>query len=330
MNLRYFGRRTATFLLTIFVASTLNFAITRLTPQDPIAALIGRMASRGRSVENGAEIVALYRERLGLDDPLAQQYLNYLRGLLHGDLGYSLSFFPIKAEAVILRALPWTLGLLSLATLLAFAAGNLLGALAVWPQVPRAVRWLVYLTMPFSAVPYYLLALILVYLFALNWPLFPLGGALTPGSQRGANLATFADLAHHAVLPLFSIILAVIGFWALSMRGIMATVLGEDYLTYARARGLPQRRIFGHYAMRNAMLPQVTALAIDFGRLISGQVLVEIIFNYPGVGWVLYNALRTADFFVIQGVTLFMIFTVAVATLLLDLFYPLLDPRIRY
>ncbi len=330
MNLRYFGRRTATFLLTIFIASTLNFAITRLTPQDPIAALIGRMASRGRSVENGAEIVALYRERLGLDDTLAQQYLNYLRGLLGGDLGYSLSFFPIKAEAVILRALPWTLGLLSLATLLAFAAGNLLGALAVWPQVPHSIRWLVYLTMPFSAVPYYLLALILVYLFALNWPLFPLGGAFTVGSTRGLDLATVGDLLRHATLPLLSMVLAVVGFWALSMRGIMATVLGEDYLTYARARGLPQRRIFGHYAMRNAMLPQVTALAIDFGRLISGQVLVEIIFNYPGVGWVLYNALRTADFFVIQGVTLFMIFTVAVATLLLDLFYPLLDPRIRY
>ncbi len=330
MNLRYFGRRSATFLLTIFIASTLNFAITRLTPQDPIAALIGRMASRGRSVENGAEIVALYRERLGLDAPLAQQYLNYLRDLLRGDLGYSLSFFPIKAEAVILRALPWTLGLLSLATLVAFTIGNLLGALAAWPQVPRGFRWLVYLTMPFSAVPYYLLALILVYLFALNWPLFPLGGAFTVGSTRGLDLATLGDLLRHATLPLLSVVLAVVGFWALGMRGIMTTVLGEDYLIYARARGLRPRRIFGHYAIRNAMLPQVTALAIDFGRLISGQVLVEIIFNYPGVGWVLYNALRTADFFVIQGVTLFMIFTVAVATLLLDLFYPLLDPRIRY
>ena len=288
------------------------------------------MASRGRSVENGAEIVALYRERLGLDAPLAQQYLNYLRDLLRGDLGYSLSFFPIKAEAVILRALPWTLGLLSLATLVAFTIGNLLGALAAWPQVPRGFRWLVYLTMPFSAVPYYLLALILVYLFALNWPLFPLGGAFTVGSTRGLDLATLGDLLRHATLPLLSVVLAVVGFWALGMRGIMTTVLGEDYLIYARARGLRPRRIFGHYAIRNAMLPQVTALAIDFGRLISGQVLVEIIFNYPGVGWVLYNALRTADFFVIQGVTLFMIFTVAVATLLLDLFYPLLDPRIRY
>ena len=330
MNFRYFGRRVVTFLLTIFIASTLNFAITRLTPQDPIAALLGRMASRGRSVENGAEITALFRERLGLDDSIPQQYLNYLRDLLRGDLGYSLSFFPIKAEAVIIRALPWTLGLLSVATLLAFTIGNLLGALAAWPQVPRGFRWLVYLSMPFSAIPYYLLALILVYLLALNWSIFPLGGAYTVGSTRGQDLATFADMARHATLPVLSVVLAAIGFWALSMRGIMATVLGEDYLIYAQARGLRSRRIFSHYAMRNAALPQVTALAIDFGRLISGQVLVEIIFNYPGVGWVLYNALRGADYFVIQGVTLFMIFTVAVATLILDLFYPLLDPRIRY
>ncbi|MCE2488775.1 MAG: ABC transporter permease [Anaerolineae bacterium] len=330
MTPRYLGMRLATFVLTILVASTLNFAISRLTPQDPIAALLGRMASRGRTVENGAEILALYRERLGLDDPLPQQYLNYMGNLLRGDLGYSLAFFPIKAEAVILRALPWTIGLLSVATLLAFTVGNLLGALAVWPRVPAGFRWLVYLSMPFSAVPYYLLALILVYLFALNWSVFPLGGAFTPGSVRGFDLATLGDLLHHATLPVLSVVLAVIGFWALSMRGIMATVLGDDYLIYAQARGLRSRRIFSHYAMRNAMLPQVTALAIDFGRLISGQVLVEIIFNYPGVGWVLYNALRAADFFVIQGVTLFMVFAVALATLILDLIYPLLDPRIRY
>ena len=127
-----------------------------------------------------------------------------------------------------------------------------------------------------------------------------------------------------------SIVLAVVGFWALSMRGIVATVTGEDFLTYARAKGLKERRIFARYAMRNAMLPQVTALAIDLGRMISGQVLVEIIFNYPGVGWVLYNALRTADYFVIQGVVMFLIVSVALATLLVDLLYPFLDPRIRY
>ena len=330
MSRRYLIQRFLAFFLTILIASSLNFAITRLTPQDPIAALLGRMASRGRTIENGDEIVQLYRERLGLDEPLHIQYVNYMRDLLQGDMGYSLSFFPAKAEAVILRAIPWTIGLLTVSVLIAFLIGNLLGALAAWPSTPRVFRNMVYALMPLSSIPYYLLALILVYLLAITIPVFPLGGSLTVGSVRDLDLATLGDLAYHAVLPVLSIVLAVVGFWALSMRGIMSTVVGEDYLIYARAKGLHERRIFMNYAMRNAMLPQVTALAIDFGRLISGQVLVEIIFNYPGVGWVLFNALRTADYFVIQGVVMFMIVSVALATLIVDLLYPLLDPRIRY
>jgi peptide/nickel transport system permease protein len=132
------------------------------------------------------------------------------------------------------------------------------------------------------------------------------------------------------LLPALSIILAMTGFWALSMRGSTLMVLGEDYLLYSRAKGLKERRIFSSYATRNALLPQVTALALDLGKVISGQVLVEIIFGYPGVGLVLYNALRTADYIVIQGVVMLVIISVALATLITDLIYPLLDPRIRY
>ncbi|HHY48647.1 MAG TPA: ABC transporter permease, partial [Alphaproteobacteria bacterium] len=143
-------------------------------------------------------------------------------------------------------------------------------------------------------------------------------------------LASVLDILRHAVLPGLSIVLALLGFWILSMRGAMALVSGESYLMYARARGLKERRIFTRYAVRNASLPQVTALALDLGKVVSGQVLVEIIFSYPGVGYVLYNALRTADYFVIQGVVMFIIISVALATLILDLVYPLLDPRISY
>lgn len=330
MSAKYVMQRLGAFLITILVAATLNFAIPRITPQDPIAALMGRMTSRGRTVEGGEELIQMYRERFGLDDPLPVQYFNYLVNLAHGDMGYSLSFFPAKAESVILRAIPWTLGLFTVSTLIAFVFGNLLGALAAWPKTPKLFSTLIYVFMPFSAIPYYLLALILIYLLAIEVPVFPLGSSLTVGSVRSFNLQTIGDLVYHATLPMMSIVLAVVGFWALSMRGIMSTVVGEDFLTYARAKGLRDSRIFSRYAMRNAMLPQITALAIDLGSMISGQVLVEIIFNYPGVGWVLYNALRTADYFVIQGVIMFLIVSVAVATLLLDLLYPLLDPRIRY
>ncbi len=157
-----------------------------------------------------------------------------------------------------------------------------------------------------------------------------LSGSFTVGSVRGFNWDTLMDLLYHSALPIISMVLTVAGFWALSMRGVMTSVIGEDYLIYARIKGLRERRIFSRYAVRNALLPQVTALAIDLGSMMSGQVLVEIIFNYPGIGWVLYNALRTADYFVIQGVVLFMIGCVALATLIVDLIYPLLDPRIRY
>ncbi len=184
--------------------------------------------------------------------------------------------------------------------------------------------------MPLSSIPYYILAFILVYLLAMLIPLFPLTGTFTFGSVRGFDLPTLMDLAWHAALPVLSIALSLVGFWALSIRGTMTMVSGEDYLTYARLKGLKERRIFGRYAMRNALLPQVTALAIDLGRMISGAILVEIIFNYPGVGEVLFNALRDADYFVIQGVVMFIIVSVALATLIVDLLYPLLDPRIRY
>jgi len=327
---KFIFRRIGIFLLTVFVAITLNFAITRLTPQDPIAALLGRMASRGRAVERGDQIVAMYRARFGLDASIPQQYFSYVRNLLQGDMGYSLSYFPAKVEDVIISAVPWTLGLSLTTIILSFVIGNLLGALAAWPRTPKFFRNLIYIFMPFSSIPYYLLAMILIYLLAIENPIFPIGSSFTVGSVRGFNLETLLDLLYHSTLPILSIVLAVVGFWALSMRGIMTTTFGEDYLIYAKAKGLRNRRIFFGYAMRNALLPQVTALAIDLGGMISGQVIVEIIFNYPGIGWVLFNALGSADYFVIQGVVLFLIISIAMATLLVDLLYPLLDPRIQY
>lgn len=331
MTSRYILKRIGLFLITIFLAATINFLIPRLTPQDPIAAMMNRLASRGAVIENSEQMLAEYRQQFGLDKPLVFQYFDYMKNLLlRGDMGYSLSYFPAKVTDVILSAVPWTVGLLFFANLLAFSIGNLFGTLAAWPKTNKIVRYLIYLSMPLSSIPYYLLAVLLVYLFAIVVPIFPLGGAFTVGSPRGVNWSTFIDLLWHSALPLLSIALSLIGFWALSMRGTVTMVLGEDFLTYGRTRGLRDRRLFFGYTMRNALLPQVTALAIDLGKMVSGALLAEIVFNYPGVGWVLFNALRTADYFVIQGVVLFVIFGVALATLVVDLVYPLLDPRIRY
>lgn len=331
MTLNYFIRRIGTFFMTIILAATLVFAITRLTPTDPIQTLLATMSSRGRMVEGGEKLVEVYTERFGLDQPLHVQYINYMEDmLLHGNLGYSLSYFPSTVSSVILRSLPWTIILLSISTLIAFVIGNLLGALSAWPRVSKRFQFFIYALMPTSAMPYYLLALILIYVFAITLNLFPVGGAQTVGSIPGFDLPTLLDRLKHATLPALSIILSVIGFWALTMRAAMIMVLGEDYVVYARAKGLKEGRIFTRYAIRNAMLPQVTTLALDLGRVISGLVLVEIIFSYPGVGWVLYSALKFSDYFMIQGVVMFLIVSVAFATLILDLIYPLLDPRIRY
>ncbi len=331
MDLRYLLKRLVSFVVTVLVSATLMFILTRLTPNDPIQALLGRMAATGSNIEGGAELVAMYRERFGLDQPIWVQYLSYMANLiLRGDFGYSLAYFPAPVLSVIAGAIPWTLGLFIVSTIFAFVAGNLLGALATWPSTPRPLRYVIYALAPVSAIPYYVLALLLLYLLAVIFPVFPIGGARTAGGDQSLSLASILDILHHAVLPGLSIMLALIGFWVLSMRGAMALVKGESYLMYARARGLRDRRVFMRYAVRNASLPQVTALALDLGKVVSGQVLVEIIFSYPGVGYVLYNALRTADYFVIQGVVMFVIISVALATLILDLVYPLLDPRISY
>ena len=189
-----------------------------------------------------------------------------MKNLLMGDLGYSLAYFPQKVSAVVLRAVPWSLGLLLFSVLLAFTIGNLLGALAVWRRAHWLLQGLIYFFMTLSAMPFYLLALILLYLFAFHWPIFPIGGTFTVGSSREFGLATALDFLRHATLPALSISLGLIGFWALSMRGVMATIMGEDFLVYARIKGLRERTIFLRYGMRNALLPQVTALAIDIGQ----------------------------------------------------------------
>lgn len=317
------------FLVVIVVAASLNFFIPRLAPGDPIGAILEQLTSRGQTVANAADIIASYRARFGLDKPLLAQYGDFLvNTLLRFDLGYSVSYFPAKVEDILLNALPWTIGLLVIATLIAFGLGSLLGALIAWPRSARFLQNLVPVFMVLSTVPYYLLALILVYVFAFSLKLFPLGGGYTSATTPALSLSFLRDLLHHGTLPALSIVLAGLGFWALGMRGSMITVQGEDYLTLAEAKGLRNRRIFLRYAMRNALLPQITALAIALGSVASGSVLVEVVFNYPGVGWLLYNALRTSDYYLIQGVAFYLVLTVAVAVLVLDLVYPRLDPRI--
>lgn len=330
MNLKYVVQRIGLFFVVVWGAATLNFFLPRLAPGDPVRSRLFAMMTQGGFQQSGVEeMVKAYQAKFGLDKPLWQQYLNYLWDTVHFDFGYSLSFFPNRALDLIMRALPWTIGLLTVTTILSFALGTILGALIAWPKSPKILEWFLAPMLTLAAIPYYLLALILVYVFAFTLKWFPLSGGYQAGTLPQWSWGFVWDVIEHSILPALSIILAAIGSWAIGIRAMMVTTSGEDYMTFAEARGLKDKTIFSRYALRNAMLPQVTALALSLGHVVSGALIVEVVFTYPGVGSLLYNAIQTADYFIIYGVVFMVILTIALATLIVDLLYPLLDPRIR-
>lgn len=329
-HLRLLGRRLGMFVVVIWVASTLNFFIPRIAPRNPIEEKLLSQLEYGGSAVDIQSLVRAYNEKFGLEQPLIRQYLAYLRDILNFDLGYSIADYPTRVAEVLARSLPWTIGLLTTTTLLAFLIGTVLGALTVWRQAPAIFRYTVPLMMILSAIPFYLIGLTLIYVFAslLQW--LPLGGGMDIRTEPSLTFAFALEILHHSILPACSILLASIGIWALSMRGMMVTVQGEDYMTFAEALGLRNSRRFLQYGVRNAMLPQVTLLALSLGHVLSGSILVELVFGYPGVGQQLFRAIQVLDYFVIYGIVLVLIASIALAMLLLDLAYPLLDPRIRH
>ncbi|HLH73598.1 MAG TPA: ABC transporter permease [Chloroflexota bacterium] len=331
MQTSYVFKRIGLFFVVLWGAATLNFIIPRLAPGDPVRERLYEMAAQGGYLQQGIEqMVKAYDQQFGLDQPLYIQYFRYLWDTLHLDFGYSLAQYPARVLPLILAALPWTIGLLAVSTLLAFAVGTILGALISWPKSPKFLQYLIGPLMTLSSIPYYLFGLILIYLFAISLKIFPLSGGYTIGSIPTFSLPFILDILHHAILPALSIILAAIGFWALGMRGMMVTTEGEDYMILAEAKGLKEGRIFFRYAVRNAILPQFTSLAIALGHVVSGSVLVEVVFGFPGIGTLLYKAISGSDYFVIYGVVFIVILAISLATLLIDLVYPLLDPRITY
>src|SRR5579859_5297663 len=326
MALEYVLRRVGVFFVVVWAAATVNFAIPRLSPADPIKEALLKVTSMGAAQAGMDVLTRTFSERFGLDQPVWKQYLNYLVDLAQGNLGFSISFFPARVGEMILVALPWTIVLVGLATLITFALGTVLGAFMAWSHVPGVIRVLAPPLLTLSAIPYYLLGLILIYLFAFLIKAFPLGGGYSVGLTVDWSLPFLADATKHAILPALSIVLADLGFWALSIRGMMVTVQGEDYMTLAEAKGLNPGRVFLRYGVRNAILPQITSLALSMGRVVSGAILVEVVFSYPGVGNLLYQAIRIFDYFVIYGVAFMVVVAIGLATLILDLVLPVLNP----
>jgi len=331
MSFAYIMRRVLIFFVVVWAAATFNFFLPRMGGINPIREKLIAQSSLSGSVQAGLDdMIAEFEQKFGLDQPLWRQYLTYMGDMFRFDFNYSIVNYPRRVSDMIAEALPWTITLLVTTTILAFIIGNFLGALMAWPNTPKFLEFVMPPILMMTAIPYFLLGLILVYIFgfALGW--VPMYGGYTPGTIPNMSLDFILDMIWHSILPALSILLVGLGFWAMGMRSMMVMTQGEDYVIFADAMGLRDRTIFSRYAIRNALLPQVTALALNLGRVVGGAVLVEVIFGYPGIGTVLYQGIRGSDFYVVQGVIFVTIMAIGLATLILDIVYPLLDPRITY
>jgi len=322
---RYLMQRLGFYLVAAWAAVTLNFFLPRLMPGDPATALFARF--RGRLAPEAMEGL---REAFGLTDaPLLQQYLTYLAHVLRGDLGVSVAYFPARVSDVIGTGLMWSVALAGSAVIVSFVVGSLLGVLSAWRRRGWLDTWLPSTLVFLGAFPYFWLAMVALYVlgFTLGW--FPLGHAYGDDLTPGFTWTFFADVLRHAVLPVGTVVLVTLGGWLLSMRNSMIAVLGSDYVNLARAKGLSPSRVMMRYAARNALLPSVTGFGMALGFVLGGSLLTEIVFSYPGQGYLLVQAVRNQDYALMQGIFLVITLAVLGANWLVDVVYLWLDPRTR-
>ena len=328
LTFEYVLRRFGLFLLTVWLGTTMIFIIPRLAPGDPISAMVMRMTEQGSTIEDSAALIEAWRVRFGLDGPIHVQYFNYMRNLAKFDMGYSLYNFPARVNEMVARSVPWTFGLLTISLIISFVIGNFIGAILAWRRSPRLARILLPFTLMFTALPSFMGAILLLYLLAFWLDIFPYSSNYGRGLSPGLNWEFIRSVIYHGTLPALTVVLTSMGFWALGMRGMMITNEGEDYMILAEAKGLSPQRVFWRYSVRNSILPQVTALALGLGGIVGGSTLIEYVFSYPGTGWLLYQGILTADYTLIQGIVFILILATALAVFIIDLLYPLIDPRI--
>lgn len=330
--LGYVLPRIGQYFVVIFVGVTVTFIIPRLSPTDPVQAQINRTMTSG--VQYTQEMLDDFRVSLtalyGLEGSHWEQYLELWRRLFRGDLGRSLSSFPTPVMTLISRSMPWTLGLLLAATIVSWIVGNLLGGLASYYPKNRLLGIFDMVSQAIRPIPYYILALLLIILFAYVWPLFPIRGAYPMGTRPSMTVQFAITVLYHSILPALSLVLGGIGSWFIGMKSLTSNIISEDYVMYAETAGLTERKILVGYVMRNALLPQVTGLALNLGMIFNGAMILEVVFSYPGIGLLAYQAILNTDYTLIMGITIFSIIGVSSAALILDIIYPLFDPRVRY
>lgn len=329
---RYLIPRLIQYFLVIFLGITAVFIIPRLLPNDPINTMIGVMQARGQQLEPGAidEMVSSLKEMYGLEGSWWEQYVAFWGRLIRGDFGVSFFQFPTRVNEMVGRAMPWTLGLLLSATIINWPLGNIIGGLAGYYSRKPWSRVLDTIAMFVRPQPYYILAFALLLLLGYALPWFPVAGGTELGRKIAFNWPTIKDILRHAFLPALSLV--ILG-WAINfqtMKLIVQNVNAENFVQYAKLGGVTENRIVGKYVIRNALLPQITGLALSLGQIFSGALITEIVFSYPGMGGLLFNAITNGDYNLIMGITVFSILGIATAILILDLLYPLFDPRVRY
>jgi peptide/nickel transport system permease protein len=323
----YLARRLGFYLVTAWAAITMNFFIPRLMPGNPAELLVSRLSAQG-PITPGLYHALQVAFGLNTNSSLLTQYWQYWDQLFHGNLGTSITNYPASVASVIATALPWTIGLIGMSTIIAFILGTAIGTIAAW----RRGSWLD-VALPttgfLQALPYFWVGLVAIEIFAVKLGWFPISGGYDPSLSGAFNLGFLGSASYHAILPALTIVVTSMSGWMVGQRNMMITTLDQDYVLVAQAKGISQRRVMIMYAARNAILPNFASFAVALGFVVSGSILVELVFSYPGIGYELLGAVQNEDYPLIEAIFLIITLTVLVANFIADLAYVLLDPRAR-
>lgn len=314
----------------IFAGTSLAFVIAKLSPISPVETIIARVTNRASMSPTAIQSLReTYTELFGLNVPVWEQYVSFWARLLTGDFGPSLIAYPTPAIELIMLALPWTVGLLSVAVVITWIFGNVLGGLAGYYQNSRFLKVVGIFAVGIQPIPYYIVAFLMVIIFGYLWPVLPIAGGFSMNVRPGLTFEYVSSVLYHAILPASSLVLVGMGTWFFGMRALVSNIVTEDYVTYAELAGVEQRKIVSSYVMRNAFVPQLTALAMALGGIFSGTIITEQVFAYPGLGTLLIRAVNGGDTALVLAVSCISVAAVATAIFLIDLLHPVLDPRVR-
>ena len=324
-SVRYLLNRLGFYLIAAWAAITLNFFIPRMMPGDPASIMFANF--RGRLKPEALEAL---KQTFGITDaPIFSQYLDYITHLFKGDLGVSIAYFPQSVSSVILTGLAWTLFLVGISLIISFAIGTIIGIYIAWNRDEKLDSILPPGFALLSAFPYFFTAMILLYVFGFKYGWFPIRHAYSSDLTPEFSIPFIMSALYHAFLPASTLVFMGIGGWMLQMRNNMITTISTDYISFAKARGLSERRIMFYYAAKNAILPIITSFGMAIGFALNGAILTEIIFSYPGQGYILFEAVKSQDFQLMQGIFLTITLSVLAANWIIDILVLALDPRTR-